>query len=125
VTASDCIVRNNSAGGGAGGGFGGGIYNTGGGTMTLSNFTIWENFVGAAGSAGGEGGGVFNDSTLTLQVTTVGSNSIAGTSGASWTRRRRRYLQRGHADASEKHGERKLYHSAGSQYYDCSRGRHR
>ncbi|MBO7726261.1 MAG: hypothetical protein J6S40_07295 [Thermoguttaceae bacterium] len=68
LTVTDCLVSASSAS------YGGGIYN-GGGTLTLSNTTVFDN------SAGDQGGGIYNSGTLTVASCDIfqnGANSGGG-----------------------------------------------
>jgi subtilisin family serine protease/PKD repeat protein len=72
VTIANLTITNGFASGVFPANEGGGIYNTGPGTLTVSNCTLSGN------SAGDTGGGIFNDhSTLTVNTTTLSSNSAS------------------------------------------------
>ncbi len=66
LTVSGCVITNNNTTLD-----GGGICNNAGVTMTVSNCTISGN------SATGSGGGIYNDGTLTINATTLSSNSAS------------------------------------------------
>jgi hypothetical protein len=78
---SNCIMGNNATGPARGwncnGGNGGAVHN--GGTMSITDTTIWYNNV-ANGKDGGHGGGISNDGSLTLDASTVCNNYTSSSS---------------------------------------------
>src|SRR6266508_4291928 len=88
LDATDCTVSNNTVTSTLGYAvFGGGVYNNGGGTLTFTNSKIIGNFATGGAGANGGGAGIYNEfGSVTLDRSTVDSNSATGGADRKSTR---------------------------------------